>query len=324
MTASIGIDLGGTNTKVGLLWGGTLHHVRSFPTLSFRPREDVLQDIVEEVQSLRAEAECEDVSITSLGIGVPATLDLDKGRTLVMPNFAEGWSNFCVVDYLEVQTGLKTALINDARAFVLAESTLGAGQGYQDMFGIVLGTGVGGGVVLNGRVHFGNGALAGEIGHHIVEPYGLTCGCGSVGCLETVASAPALVARVVRSYLHGRSPVLYSLTEGDLNAVSAETIAQAAREGDTSCLEAFARVAVYLGIATANVTTLLSPQCIVLGGGLSGASDLLFPVIKKTWQKHLRVVGSCLPKLEVARLEQPGVIGAALHAAHFIEGDTHA
>ena len=318
ITASIGVDLGGTNTKVGLLSGDVLHRVRSFPTLSYRPRENVLQDVVAAVQSLRAEAGT-GVNITALGLGVPATLDLDAGCTLLMPNFAEGWHGFGVVEYLERETGLRTTLINDARAFVLAESTLGAGLGYRDVFGIVLGTGVGGGVVLDGRVHFGTGALAGEIGHHVVEPHGLTCGCGSVGCLETVASAPALVASVIRPYLHGRSPVLYDLTEGDLNAVSAETVARAARAGDASCLEACSRVAYYLGVATANVTTLFAPQCIVLGGGLSGASDLLFPVIERTWHKHLRVVGGCLPELQVARLEQPGVVGAALYARQLSE-----
>lgn len=314
--ASIGIDLGGTNTKVGLFVDDTLRHTRSFSTHSYRAPDDVLDDLLQSVRTLCRKAGCEGVNVATLGIGVPATIDPDAGRTLVMPNFAEGWFGFGIIAYLEAATQLPTALINDARAFVLAESTLGAGRGYRDVFGMIVGTGVGGGVVLNGRVHFGAGALAGEIGHHIVEPDGLRCGCGSVGCLETVASAPALAASVVRAYLHGRSPVLHALTEGDLNAVSAKTIAQAARQGDAACRAALERVAGYLGVATANVTTLLAPQCIVLGGGLSGASDLLFPVIEQTWRKHLQVAGTHLPDLKVAGLEQPGVVGAALYARH--------
>ena len=315
---SIGIDLGGTNTRVGLLRGEvqskTLLFAESFLTRSYRARGDILRDVLAALETLQRKAEQEDVTITSLGIGVPATVDLAEGRTLVMPNFAEGWFGFGMVDFLAQETGLATFLINDARAFVLAESVLGAARGYRDVFGVVMGTGVGGGVLLDGQLHLGDGALAGEIGHHIVEPNGLVCGCGGVGCLETVASAPALVAGVTRAYSHGRSPVLYDLTKGDLNAVSAKTIAQAARRGDAACLEALERVAVYLGIATANVTTLIAPECIVFGGGLAGASDLLFPIIKKTWQKHLRVVGKHVPELKVAGLEQPGVLGAALYA----------
>ncbi len=314
-TASIGIDLGGTNTKIGLLVGDALHHVSSFPTHSHRPREDVLEDVLEAVARVRTAAERDELGVTSIGVGVPATLDQSKSCTLVMPNFAGGWFGFALSEYLERETGVRTSLINDARAFALAESTFGEGQSYQDVFGIVVGTGVGGGLVLSGRLHFGKGGLAGEIGHHIVEPRGARCGCGSVGCLETVASAPALVASVTRPYLHGRSPVLFALTGGDLNAVSAENVAHAARAGDPSCQEAFAHVGFYLGIVTANIVTLLAPQCTVFGGGLSGASDLLFPVIRKTWQQHLKVAGDCLPDLKVAKLEQPGVVGAALYAA---------
>ena len=262
--------MGGTNTKLGLLCGETLLFAESFSTHSYRARDEILGDVLAALQTLRHKAEQEGLSVTSLGIGVPATVDLAKGRTLVMPNFAEGWFGFGVVDFLARATGLATFLINDARAFVLAESALGAGRGYRDVFGIILGTGVGGGVMLGGQVHFGNGALAGEIGHHVVEPDGLICGCGGVGCLETVASAPALVAGVTRAYLHGRSPVLYNLTEGDLNAVNAKAVAQAARQGDAACQEVLERVAVYLGVATANVTTLLAPQCIIFGGGLAG------------------------------------------------------
>ena len=314
--ATIGIDLGGTNTKVALFVDDTLLHAQRFSTHSYRTHNEILGDLLEAIRTLRHKAEREGINITALGLGVPATIDPGAGRTLVMPNFAKGWFDFGIVDYLEQATHLPTALINDARAFVLAESTLGAGQGHRNVFGMILGTGVGGGVVLNGRVHFGKGALAGEIGHHIVEPNGLKCGCGSIGCLETVASAPALVASVIRAYLHGRSPVLHDLTEGNLSAVTAKTITQAARQGDAACREALERVAMYLGVATANVATLIAPECIVLGGGLAGASDFFFPVIEKTWRKYLQVMGEHLPELKVAKLGQSGVLGAALYARH--------
>lgn len=314
MAVSIGIDLGGTNTRLGLLVDAELHHSYGFPTRSFRGRDSILQDLVNAVLTMKDQAASDGLKLQCLGIGVPATIDMQKGQTFIMPNFAEGWYGFGLTDYLTQATGLTTYLINDARAFVLAEATLGAGQAFDDVFGIILGTGVGGGMVLAGALRFGYGALAGEIGHHIVEPFGVSCGCGSTGCLETVASAPALVASVTRAYLHGRSPVLLELTKGELTAVDAKTISEAARQGDSACLEALRRVGHYLGIATANVMTLIAPQCIVVGGGLAAASDLLFPAIQATWDKHLQVVGAYQPRLKLATLEQAGVTGAALHA----------
>lgn len=313
-TATLGIDLGGTNTKLGLLINDHLHCFESFATQSYRAREEILDDIVRLVKRLELQALELGAKVSSLGIGVPATLDLAKGQTLIMPNFAQGWFGFKIVDYLQQATGLKTSVLNDARAFVLAESSLGAGKPYRHVFGMIVGTGIGGGIVIDKQLHLGKAALAGEIGHHIVEPYGLRCGCGSIGCLETVASAPALVASMSRAFLHGRSPILHKLSQGDLNKLSAEIIASAARQGDVACLEAFEKIGHYLAIASANVFSLLAPDCIILGGGLSGASDLLFPVIRQKWQSYLNVAGTQQPDLLSAELEQSGLIGAALYA----------
>ena len=311
----VGIDLGGTNVKLGLLTAeNTLRYTSSFETRSHRPPQSVVADIAKTVCKLKAQAEADNLTVQALGTGVPATLELTKRQTLNMPNFAEAWYGFGIADALEEATGLKVALVNDARAFVLAESRLGAAKGVSNVFGIILGTGVGGGVVVNGQLHLGSGGLAGEFGHHVVDPNGLRCGCGGYGCLETVASAPALVASVTRPFLHGRSPVLYTLAQGDLRAVSAKLVAEAARQGDAACCEALERVGQALGVATANVITLFSPECIVVGGGLAGAHDLLFPVIRQSWQRHAAVAGEYLPAVKLAKLRQPGVVGAALYA----------
>jgi glucokinase len=318
----IGVDLGGTNTRLGVLEGDRLYDRRSFETRSYRPRDEILGDIVQAVRSLQEEATRDGLDVRALGIGVPSTIDLERGETLVMPNFAEGWRGFPIVAALGERTGLPTALVNDARAFVLAESSLGAGRGYKHVFGIILGTGVGGGAVIGGSLHLGHRWLAGELGHHIVDPHGPRCGCGSYGCLETLASAPALVAAVTRSFLHGRTPLLFKLSAGDLNALSAELIVEAARRGDEACLEAIRRLAYFLGVATANVLTLLDPERVIVGGGLANAHDLLFPAIQEAWQRHARVVGEHLPALAVAELGgSAGVIGAALYARSSFEED---
>jgi glucokinase len=305
----IGIDVGGTTIKLGLLSGDEVLFSKTFETRSFRPRDEIVTDIVQHVKAIQREAALE---LSGLGIGVPATIDVEKGATLIMPNFGGGWFGFPIANALQEQTGLPSFVVNDARSFVLAESLLGAGRGFKHVFGVILGTGVGGGFVLDGKLQLGKG-WGGEFGHFIVDPHGSVCGCGSVGCLETVASASALVASVVRPFLHGRTPVLHKLANGDLNAVSAHLITEAARQGDEGCVESIAKLSYALGTALATVSTLLAPERIIIGGGLSKATDLLLPGIHRAFEKHARVVPE-LPGVVVAELGNPGVMGAALYA----------
>lgn len=309
----IGIDVGGTNIKLGLLSAqdGVLFP-RSFETRSFRARDDIITDIVQHVKAIQNEAKAQSLTVNGLGIGVPATIDVEKGATLIMPNFASGWFGFPVANALREQTALPSFAVNDARSFVLAESLLGAGRGFKHVFGVILGTGVGGGFVLDGKLQLGKG-WAGEFGHLIVDPHGVVCGCGSVGCLETVASASALVASTVRPFLHGRTPVLHRLANGDLNMVSAQLVTEAARHGDEGCLEALDKLSYTLGTALATVSTLLAPERIIIGGGLSRAIDLLLPGIQRAFEHHAKVVPQ-LPSIAMAELDNPGVIGAALYA----------
>lgn len=314
----IGIDVGGTNIKLGLL---TEKHEllfnRQFETRSFRSRDDIITDIVQHVKAIQQEAKEQNLEVSGLGIGVPATLDVEKGATLIMPNFAEGWFNFQIAEALREQTGLTSFVVNDARSFVLAESLMGAGRGFKHVFGVILGTGVGGGFVLDGKLQLGKG-WAGEFGHFIIDPNGVRCGCGSVGCLETVASASALVASTVRSFLHGRTPVLHELVRGDLNAVTAQLIAEAARKGDEGCLESFTKLSYSLGTALSTIATLIAPERIIIGGGLSKAIDLLLPGIQRAFEHHAKVV-PVLPSIVVAKLENPGIIGAALYTKANLE-----
>ncbi len=315
---TIGIDLGGTNTKLGLLSAeNNLLFTRTFETRSFRPRDDIIKDIVEHIKVIKQEAHQKNLTINALGIGVPATISIENSSTLIMPNFAEGWYDFAIAKTLEEQTGLVSFVVNDARSFVLAESVIGAGRGFKHIFGVILGTGVGGGFVLDGKLQLGKG-WAGEFGHFIIDPNGVRCGCGSIGCLETVASASALVASTVRPFLHGRTPILHKLVKGDLNKVSAELIAEATRKGDEACKESFDKLAYYLGTALSTVATLIAPERIIIGGGLSKALDLLLLGIQRAFEHHAKVVPS-LPSVVVAELENPGVIGAALYARARLE-----
>ncbi|MEM6429901.1 MAG: ROK family protein, partial [Deinococcota bacterium] len=170
-TGVIGVDVGGTNIKVGLLTeDGNLHYSTHFKTQSHRSPEVILADVAEAIIKVHQQARANGLSVDGVGMGVPATTDLAQQHTLIMPNFAAGWFEFPAAEVLGNHTGLRVNLINDARAFVLAESKLGAGQGCSNVFGIVLGTGVGGGIVVDGQLYLGSSGLAGEFGHYIIDP----------------------------------------------------------------------------------------------------------------------------------------------------------
>lgn len=312
----IGIDVGGTSTKLGLLTegGDALERFRSLPTGAQRPRDDVLHDLAGAVRSLAAETEAAGSGAVAIGVGLPAAMSRE-GRIEVLPNFAPGWSGVQVAEELRARTGIASVVVNDARAFTLAEATFGAAAGARAAFGVTLGTGVGGGLVLDGELYTGPSGKAGEFGHHVVDRHGPLCGCGSHGCLETYASATALVASVTRPFLRGTAARLCELADGRLEAVTPPLVAEAAARGDDVCREALDRVATVLGVAIANVTTLVAVERVVVGGGMAGLGDDLFTPLRRALRAYAPVVGDDLPAVVPARLgDTAGALGAALVA----------
>jgi glucokinase len=309
----VGVDVGGTAIKFGRyrLGARDLEGFGSLPTGAGRAPADVLADVAAAIRDLAAAAPG---AAVGLGVGVPATLSRD-GRIEVLPNFAPGWRDLDVAAALGAATGLPTVVLNDARAFTLAEARLGAAAGAHTAFGVTLGTGVGGGLVIDGRLHLGASGNAGEFGHHVHDPHGPRCGCGSHGCIETYASAPALVAAVMRPFAQGATPELTRLAGGRLDAVTPALIAAAAAAGDAICAEALERLALVLGVGLANVATLVSPERIVIGGGMAGLGETLFGPLRRVLAAYAPTAGARLPTLVPAALgDRAGALGAALHA----------
>lgn len=309
----LGVDLGGTATKAGGLRIGAHELVgfRSRPTGAARPREEVLADVADDVRALAADAPG---PVMAVGIGVPAALTPD-GRIDVLPNFAPGWRGLDLARELEDATGLRTAVVNDARAFTLAEARAGAATSAKVAFGVTLGTGVGGGIAVDGRLFLGANGNAGEFGHHTFDPHGPLCGCGSHGCVETYASAPALVASLLRPFRQGRTPRLQELAGERFEQVTPVLIARAAAEGDVHCRDAIDRVAEVLGVGLADVTTLLAVDRIVVGGGMVGLGDALLGPLRRVLAAYATTAGGSLPEVVPARLgAEAGALGAALHA----------
>jgi glucokinase len=317
MNHYIGIDLGGTNLRAAIADTdtGQIFHQRTCPTLAAEGQESVIQRIVKLIRELTQASGVPDGTIKGVGIGVPGTPDIDTGVIQFLPNLPGRWLNVPLRSIVEEQVQLPVALINDVRAITLGEWTFGAGRGAETLVCLAIGTGIGGGVVVNGQFHLGIGGTAGEFGHHVVEVDGLPCGCGGKGCLELYASGPAIAAMGVKEVLHGHTTRIGELVNHDLNQIDAGIIVRAALEGDLIAQEILERVGRYLGIAIGNILGVISPQRVILGGGVSRAGDLLLTTILRTVNERVRVIPVHKVEFVLAELGMNGgLIGAALWA----------
>ena len=235
-------------------------------------------------------------SVGSVGVGVPGLYSADEGITTFLPNLPPDWERRPVVGPLVDRLGLPVTLINDARAFGLAELRLGAGRGCETMVGLTLGSGVGGVVAVTRQVHFGHGGTGGEAGHQTLLPDGPPCTCGNRGCLEAFARADAVAAACGTS--------------------TAEEAVTAARGGDPRALAGLREVGGWLGIGISNLIVLFNPERVVLGGGVAGAGDLLLEPIREEIRRRVHVTDLGLVDVVTAELGTwAGAIGAGVRGA---------
>lgn len=279
------IDLGGTNIHAAL--GREDEGIvveEKVPTSSHLGPAgvlDLMADLIERLAGRAGERP------TALGIGMPGLVDVACGITRFLPNMPTQWRDIEVRAALEPRLDCPVYLLNDARAATLGELIFGHGKSVSSMVFLTLGTGVGGGVVIDGKLRLGPLGAAGELGHQTIFPDGIPCSCGSRGCLETVASGPALAAEGVRLLLSGNAPELHRLANGDIGRVSARLVHEAALAGDSCILKAIHRMGEFIGIGVANVVSAIHPELIVLGGGVSELDELLLEPVRQTL--HQRV-----------------------------------
>lgn len=323
MSHYIGVDLGGTNLRAAIADTdtGEICYQRKCPTLATEGQEAVIQRIVQLIIELTQVSGIPANDIKGVGIGVPGTPDVDTGVIQFLPNLPGKWLNVPLQTIVQEHVHLPVALINDVRAITLGEWMFGAGRGAKTMACLAIGTGIGGGVVVNGQFHLGIGGTAGEFGHHVVEVDGLPCGCGGKGCLELYASGPAIAAMGVKEVMHGHTTRIGELVNYDLNRIDAEIIFQAARQGDPVAKGIIERVGMYLGIAVGNILGIISPQRVVFAGGVSRAGDLLLTPIVKTVNERVHVIPVAKVEFVLAELGiDGGLVGAALWARRRFEG----
>ena len=318
MNKYIGCDLGGTNLRAAIVnieTGEVLHHM-SVPTLARQGHEAVMQRMASLSLDLIRAAGLNQDDIGGIGIGVPGRLDLDKGETVFLPNLLGHWPGVRLQDTIRNLTGLPTHLLNDARAITNGEWRFGAGRGVDTLAVFTIGTGIGGGLVVNGRLHLGLGGTAGELGHTIVDFNGPACGCGNNGCVEAFASGPAIAAMGMKAVSQGLKTRIADLCELDLNRITPELIARAAGVGDEIALNIYQKAGYYIGIAAANVCATIGPRRIIITGGVAQAGDLLLAPIRRTLYANVHIMP--VEQVEVvpgALGDNAGVIGAACWAA---------
>lgn len=323
MRLFVGCDLGGTNLRAALvdIEDGRVLLQKATATLARQGSEAVMQRMAALILQVIQESGHTPAEVLGIGIGAPGLLDLEKGKTLFLTNFPDHWPNVPVCATIQRLTSLPTAIINDARAITSGEWRFGAGKGVQNMVLLAIGTGVGGGLVINGQLHLGLSGSAGELGHIVLDPNGPRCGCGNHGCLEVYASGPAIASLGVKMVAQGFATRIAELCEGDYNRITAALIAQAAREGDPIAMEIFERAGQALGRAAAMLCVTLSPQRIVLTGGVARAGNLLLEPMQQTMRRLVRVIPVEQVELVLGTLgDQAGVIGAASFAAQRMSG----
>jgi glucokinase len=294
-TRHLGLDLGGTNLK----WTVVEQDGDDWRVLDrgqVRTRSGGPDAIVPQLGETGAEAMATWPGVVTAGVGVPGLYDPRTGATRFLVNVPGPWDGYPVAAPMAKVLGVPVALINDARAFGLAELRLGAGRGASSLVGLTLGTGVGGVIAVDGKVHQGHDGTAGEIGHQTIEADGPSCNCGNHGCLEAFARADRIAEACGTS--------------------TAEEAFARARSGDAAAIEGLRRVARSLGIGIANMIVVISPDRVVIGGGISAAADLLLPEIRAEIRR--RVLTTAVDEVEIVTAELgtwAGSIGAAVHGA---------
>lgn len=302
------VDLGGTNISAAIADAdGRILAEAKHPTLSHEGPGPVLDRIAALVRTLTDEAGARP---QSLGMGVPGLADLANGITKFLPNLPTQWRDVPVRSILEPALGCPVYLLNDARAAALGELEFGRGRDARTMVFFTLGTGVGGGVVVDRQLRLGPLGAAGEIGHQTILPDGPLCGCGNRGCLETLASGPAIAAEGVRLLLSGNAPRLFEICDGNPAKVFPATMAAAAGAGDTAVAAAIQRSAEWLGIGAANLVTVLHPDLILLGGGVAELGDLLLTPVRETIRRRVGMFPTTDVRVERSALgDKAGLMG---------------
>ena len=307
----IGVDLGGTNIAVGLVAeDGRIVAKAETPTLASRPYPELVRDMADCARKVMAEANVTEEEVDSIGIGIPGVADKD-GVVIFCTNL--GWRNVPIRAEIQQYINKPVYIDNDATVAGWAEYKAGVSRGTDSSVFLTLGTGLGAGIVINGKIWAGAHGAGSELGHLVIEVDGVPCTCGKRGCTERYCSATAIIRMAREACADAPNCAIMRAVNGDTDKINAKVVFDAAKEGDTVAMQVFNRFVKYLTIAVNNVISFLDPDMIVLGGGVSRAGDFLLDALKQEVGKLLFYPTLPSPVLRIASLgNDAGIIGAAL------------
>jgi glucokinase len=316
----VGVDLGGTNIVVGAMSVDGHQHfaMRSIPTSAELGADGVADRIVGSIEGVIldtiAETNASRKDFIGVGVGAPGPLDREKGLVVVAPNL--GWKDFPLRDRVSARLRLPVTLDNDANCATVGEWWQGAARGGTNVVGMTIGTGIGGGLILGGKLFHGASDVAGEIGHTTIDLNGRHCKCGNYGCLEAYASGPAIATRAREVLVREETAsLLPSIVGGKLESITAETVYKAAQQGDAVASEIVRDTARYLGAGIANLLNILNVDVVVVAGGVTQAGDALFTPLRAEVRRR-----AFRPAVDATRIvpgELPGTAGVVGAVATF-------
>ncbi|MGO4111613.1 ROK family glucokinase [Paenibacillus sp. YAF4_2] len=304
----VGVDVGGTAIKVGICnVEGELLHTYEGPTETSKGTDTILHNIAQYARNIVDESSFAWEQVEGVGVGIAGFLDIPNGIVKFSGNLKI--ENVHLKDYLEKELQVKVLVNNDANVAALGEAWAGAGKGIDNCVCYTLGTGVGGGIIIGGKIVEGFAGMAGELGHIAIVPdlEAIQCGCGKMGCLETVSSATGIIRMAKDAVERGDRT---SLTQ--VEDIMAKDVIDAAKAGDEVAARIVSRAAYYLGKSMALMAVVLNPECFIIGGGVSKAGDFLFDQIREVFAKYTQKEAQEGVKIVAATLgNNAGVVGAA-------------
>ena len=308
----VGVDIGGTNVKIALVdFDGKIIYSNTVPTRAEMGYEAGVNNIKQAIKELTSETGADAKTIEAIGFGLPGQIDYKEGIVKNLPNIP-GWVNIPLAKIIEDEFSIPTRLDNDVRCAALGELNFGAGKGCENLICITVGTGIGSGIVLNGKLVRGASNAAGEIGHIKMDMTGgPLCGCGDYGCFEAYASGPAIVT-MAKEYVSGGKSAKYKEMATD-GIITPYIVAQAALQGDAVSIQIFKQMGKIIGTGLSSVINLLNPEKIIIGGGVADAGEILLdPIRKAIIDRAMPIQANAVQIVPAQLANTAGVIGASL------------
>ncbi len=308
----LGIDVGATSVKIGLVNNsGTILSRAMFYTKAFALKDTFIKELIRQMRSILNAAGITENELAGIGIGLPGRVDYKKGIVHDLTNI-KGWNEVPLKNILHKFFKTSIYLDNDANAFASGQLIWGKARSARNAICVTLGSGVGGGLIIEGKVFRGSNFSAGEIGHVCIDINGPACGCGANGCLEAFVGNRYITRRAIEKIKKGQKTLLTKLVKGNLRKITPETITRAARQKDIFSIKLWEEIGTCLGIGLSGIVNIINPDRVIIGGGLSKAEAFIFKPLnrelkKRAMRQHLKVL-----KVQKSDFnDDAGIIGAA-------------